>query len=364
MRTKVYQIFSILIISISILFACGSKDNDVANNKAKNDSNPKDTIQEEPYSLNYPLVHYTLMKLNNNSDVNKIINKYKKDSVGTAYRKALRTLNRKELQFFRVGQSVIVPDSVIDDVRAYSIFPDEYKGAKDIEKIIVIDNEYQCYGCYEYGKLVRFAACNTGKEKTPTFPGRYSFVWKQRVRHSSLDSTWVMPFTFNFHQYAGNAMHQFSMPGRPVSHSCIRQFIDDAEWIYNWGKSASYDSSKKAIPHSGTPIIILNMFDYTRKTGGPWLEIVSNQSYKIQLPENPMEVEEALIPWCQIPTSSRGSIPNKARYVSAEDTLRARGIIKSGVILTETVNYNKLRAEKAKKKLADSIANNNLNNIP
>lgn len=31
----------------------------------------------------------------------------------------------------------------------------------------------------------------------------------------------ILPFTVNFHQYAGNAFHQFEMPGRPVSHSAV-----------------------------------------------------------------------------------------------------------------------------------------------
>jgi lipoprotein-anchoring transpeptidase ErfK/SrfK len=122
----------------------------------------------------------------------------------------------------------------------------------------------QSYACYEYGKLVRFAAANTGKERTPTFPGRYSMVWKQRLRISSLDETWEMPFTFNIHNEAGSAFHQFAMPGRPVSHSCIRQFLDDAEWLYNWGDKAIRDSTGW-IPHSGTTVIIIDYFDFNRK---------------------------------------------------------------------------------------------------
>ena len=309
-------------------------------------------IEEEiPFTLNYPEITYQLVELKDKATINAIQNKYKDDStVAAAYRKALRTLNRKELRFWRVGQTVIVPDSVINDMRAYSIFPDEYVGAKHLPQIIVIDNEYQAYACYEYGKLVRFAACNTGKERTPTFPGRYSLVWRQLLRLSSLDSNWKMPFTVNFHQYAGSAMHEFEMPGRPVSHSCVRQFSDDAEWIYRWGKLADYDSNRRAIPFSGTPLIVLNIFDFTRPTGGPWLELKSNKSYYVKLPENPMEVEEALIPWVQIPVSSRGALPNRHRYITAEDTLRARGIIREGISLIETVDFNQLRREERKRK--------------
>ena len=375
MNFKLHNLFTLNLLILFFLFiaSCNPKDEKVENPEG-NDNDTTTVVEpeepEEPFALNYPEITYQLVKLDSQADINKLINKYKNPEVAAAYRKALRTLNRKELRFFAVGQTVIVPDTVIDDMRAYSMFPDEYIGAKKICKIIMIDNEYQCYACYEYGKLVRFAAANTGKETTPTFPGRYALVWKQKLRRSSLDSTWIMPHTFNFHQFAGNAMHEFEMPGRPVSHSCVRQFADDAEWIFKWGRGAQLDDSNQVIHYSGTPLIILNMFDYSRKTGGPWLELKSNKSHYVQLPEKPMEVEEALIPWCQIPLSSRETIPNRERYINAEDTLRARGIIRTDVVLIETVDYNKLRRDKqklekekekkAKEKLArDSIANAN-----
>ncbi len=327
-----------------------------------NDSKPetltqvnKDTLQEETFdifSLNYPEIKYQTIHINDISILNKIKNKYQ-DSSATlrkAYIRTLETLNRKDLAFFRVGQDIIVPDSIIDDMRAYSIFPDDYPGAKKIEKLILVCNKMQCYACYEYGNLVRFAAANTGKERTPTFPGRYALVWRQLLRISSLDSTWEMPYTFNFHQFAGSAMHQFSMPGRPVSHSCIRQFNDDALWIYNWGKGAKYDTNKQPIPLTGTPLIILNVFDYSIPKGGPWLNLTSNKCYYVTVPEKPMEVEEALIPYHQIPKTSRGMLPNKQRYIDAERILRERGIVREGVILSESIDFNQLRKEKLARK--------------
>jgi hypothetical protein len=157
-----------------------------------------------------------------------------------------------------------------------------------------------------------------------------------------------MPFTFNFHKYAGSAMHQFEMPGRPVSHSCVRQFEDDAEWIYNWGQVARYNEDNKLIPYSGTPLIVLNVFDFTRTKGGPWLELKSNKDYFIDLPAKPLEVEEALIPWCHIPKAVRGVIPNRARYIGAEAVLRERGIIRPHIELIETQDFNLTRRIKAK----------------
>ena len=62
-----------------------------------------------------------------------------------------------------------------------------------------------------------------------------------------------------------------------------------------------------------------------------------------------MEVEEALIPYSQIPKTSRGVLRNKQRYISAEDTLRARGIIREGVTIQASIDFNQQKKEKAAK---------------
>ena len=50
----------------------------------------------------------------------------------------------------------------------------------------------------------------------------------------------------------------------------------------------------------------------------------------LQLPTDPMAVEEALIPISQVPAGVRGALPDRDRYKFAEDTLRARGVIRGG----------------------------------
>jgi len=285
------------------------------------------------------------------------------DSIKSAFKsgvskdssKILAMLNRKELRYIRVGDTVLLPSVINKDTKAYSVLPQYYPAAADIPKIILISNKYQCYGCYEHGELVRFAACNTGTKGKPTFPGRYAVNWKQEMRISSLNMYWKLPFTVNFHLYAGNAFHQFDMPGRPVSHSCVRQYMDDAKWLFKWVKVAKLDSHKKFIPYTGTPVIILDMFNYNRKRGGPWWELKSNKDVVISLPEKPMEVEEALIPMSQVPKDARGAVPNRKRYLFAYDTLVKRGVIDTTFKLRESIDYNKLREGRvaARKKAED-----------
>lgn len=281
------------------------------------------------------------------------------DSTRTMYR-IMTLLNRKDLRYVRMGDSLVMPDVSNANMLAYSLFPQYWEGADTIPKIVVASNKWQAYACYEYGVLVRFAATNSGVERKPSLPGRYAVNWKQRLRISSLNSRWKLPFTVNIHQHAGNAFHQFDMPGRPVSHSCFRQFMHDAEWLYNWVRTPKINPvTHRPIAFSGTPVIVLDVFDFSRRRGGPWLELKSNKDFIIELPTDPLAMDEALIPISQVPHSSRGSLRNIQRYLTADSVLKERGIIRKGVTLQESIDYNWRRAmrQAAKTRPVESTGN-------
>jgi len=292
-----------------------------------------------------PEIRYRRIVLRNRRERDSLIRAF--EEAHTAHgKKVLATLNRKELRFITVGDTVIVPDSISCDMRVYSVFPWFYPQAADIPKLIVVSNAYQAYGCYEHGELVRFAACNTGSKEKPTLPGRYHCNWKQRRRVSSLNDEWVLLYTINVHQYAGCAFHAFEMPGRPVSHACVRQFEDDAAWLYRWVKTGNVRDSIGTFYPLGTPVIILDMFDYRRPRNGPWLDLTSNRPVITNLPLHPLAVEEPWIPISQIPEKLRRGLPNKRRYIVARDTLLARGIIDSTFRFRASVDYNELRRQR------------------
>ncbi len=333
-------------VYFGIFFISCVNETQEVNHKLSESEENKDSAME---CDSFMLIRYNKIQIKDIIDLEKIKRDYNYLESNSAAHRAITTLNRKEFRFFRVKDSIIVPEFVNKDLRVYSIFPSCYPGARQIKKIIMISNKYQCYACYEFGKLVRFSAANTGKEQTQTYPGRYALNWRQRLRKSSIDSNWVLPFTWNFHQQAGNAFHQFDMPGRPVSHSCVRQFMQDAEWLYSWGEGSKYDSLKNPIYMSGTPVLIIDNFDYTHKRYKPWMYITSNKDIKISLPDKPMEIEEALIPISQIPKEARGSLKNRQRFETAEQELRNRGIIRPNTTIIETRNFNKERRLKKEK---------------
>jgi len=289
----------------------------------------------------FPTIKYKIVKFDNYTRLRAFLRDFTPSVSKIKYR-VLTTLNRKELQFFRPKEPIILPDTFVEDLRGYSVFPIEYPEARFIPKLIVVSNVYQAYGCYEWGNLVRFSAAITGKKSTPTYPGRYSLQWKQRLRRSSFNESWIMPFTWNFHRLTGSAFHQFSMPGFPASHMCIRQFREDAEWLFNWGEGPKRDSTGKIIPMSGTPVIIIDFYDFINRPK-KWLELESNQQKIDYLPSDPLNVEEALIPIIHIPPELRSIIPkkDKIRYETAFDTLVARGIMPRNTRLTPSQSLKK-----------------------
>lgn len=357
MKTILINIFLLLLLLLSCTEEKGPKEpviNQDSLDRAKRIEDSLAVLQKIKDADIWPEIKYQRIVIKNKKMLDSVWREYRYTSKNQDRNRAFITINRKESNLLRVGDTIIVPDSIMVDMRAYSIFPHYFPQADTLSKLILVSNYYQCYAAYENGNLVRFAACNTGKEKTPTYPGRYSLVWRDRIRRSSLDSNWVLPFTFNFHRFAGNAFHQFTMPGYAASHSCVRQFMSDAEWLFNWGKQAKY-VDRQPIPHSGTPVIILGVPDYDRKRGGPWTDLKSNKDKRIKLDFEPMGVEEALIPLSQIPEVSRPVLPDYKRYKYAEDTLRARGVIRPHVKLIPSINYNKERREKAAKAKRDSL---------
>ena len=148
-------------------------------------------------------------------------------------------LNRQAIENTPLGDTLVVPTQYGLDFRAYSPFPRYYPGAHNFEKLFIIHKKIQAFAAYEYGKLARWGAVNTGDpDSTATPTGRFNFNWKEKERVSTLSppgEEWRMRWVFNFHAARGIHIHQYSMPtGGPASHGCVRLIDADARWIYNW----------------------------------------------------------------------------------------------------------------------------------
>ena len=181
----------------------------------------------------------------------------------------LEKLNRADRTHLEQMPEVIVPDTWHDDVLAYSPIPRSLDCTMQ-GKMLIVSLAAQVFGAFENSTLVRWGPVSSGREKYPTPVGRFHLNWKSEGRHSTDDPNWYMEWYFNFQNDRGLAFHQYSLPGRPASHGCIRLLERDAKWLYNWGESWSLSENGQEVTDPGTPVYIYG--EYRFDSPQPWLD--------------------------------------------------------------------------------------------
>lgn len=150
----------------------------------------------------------------------------------------LEFLTRQKVARLAIGDTIVLPDPLGLDLRAYAPFPRYYEGAAPLGKLVVIHKGVQAWAAYEDGRLLRWGLVNTGAPGTQTPAGRYNFNWRSLERVSSESppgERWLMRWVLNFHNERGFHTHQYAMPtGAPASHGCVRMITADAKWLYEW----------------------------------------------------------------------------------------------------------------------------------
>jgi hypothetical protein len=79
-------------------------------------------------------------------------------------------------------------------------------------------------------------------------------------RCSTVNPDWYLPWYFNFDNRQGLAFHEYTLPGRPASHGCVRLLERDARWLYEWGEAAT-DCGPEGARREGTTVLILGHYD-------------------------------------------------------------------------------------------------------
>lgn len=240
-----------------------------------------DSVESLPY------VHYRYYFPEEESHLWARINL--KETVGRENMAIIQLLNRTVLETFNRGDTLVVPSRLDVDWRAYSPFPVAYPGAREVEKLVVLDKDLQVFAAYELGRLVRWGLANTGQKSANTPSGRFNFNWQTEYKRSSLNPRWEMHWVMNFHFERGLHIHQYALPtGGPASHGCVRLLDPDAEWLYHWIDTWTRNEQGRVL-EQGTPLIVIgdvsdykpSLFRYRRAY--PELK-------KVDLPADPMSV--------------------------------------------------------------------------
>lgn len=180
-------------------------------------------------------------------------------------------LNRLSPDRYLLGKRLIIPDSIYSDWMLYNPFPLTLDTAAALPKLIVISERIQAFAAYENGKLVRWGPTSTGRQAKPTPNGLLYTNYKSRLKISTVDGDWKMPWYFNISNYGGIGMHQYTLPGYPASHSCVRLLEEDAIWIFNWADQWQLSKDETRILKHGTPVIVFGHYAYGERA--PWMQL-------------------------------------------------------------------------------------------
>ena len=180
----------------------------------------------------------------------------------------LEVLNRADADHLSRIDTLIVPDVWSTDLQTYSRFPTEYAWGANHSKLLVVDQASQAFAAYEFGRQVRWGPVITGREASQTPAGLFHLNWRSPGRHSTVNSAWFLPWYYNFENRRGISFHQYALPGRPASHSCVRMLERDARWLFEWGQGWTLDARGWEVLEHGTPVLILGCYKFNAPP--PW----------------------------------------------------------------------------------------------
>lgn len=183
-------------------------------------------------------------------------------------------VNRLDLEHVRQGETLMVPDGAPDLLRV-SPFPAQIsRDLAPAERILFVSRRIQAFAAYEKGTLVRWGPVSTGRKETPTPAALYHTNWRAKLRRSTDNDQWILPWLFNFENSRGISFHQFDLPGYPASHACVRLLEDDAKWIFNWAESWVLSEDRRTVVAHGTPVVVFG--DYAYDAPPPWKRLADD----------------------------------------------------------------------------------------
>ncbi|MNJ91850.1 hypothetical protein D3C87_95050 [compost metagenome] len=263
----------LLYIAVAFIYSCQSKEKPGGQTSGEE----KITVPEwqKPEKLAYEIKNTKL---------------WLEDSTVTASeRNIVYAVNRTDQSNFKRMDSVIVPVDLSGDLVYYLPFPLKVDYLQDVEKIVLFSYSTQAFAVYEKGVLVRTGQTNMGSKKHTTKTGLFFTNWKARKTISTFNDEWELKWNFNIANEAGIGWHQYTLPGYPASHSCLRLNEEDAKYLYTWADQWVLENKTKVLV-KGTPVIVFGTYDFDSPK--PWLQLLSDP-HALDIPESEVKKESA-----------------------------------------------------------------------
>ncbi len=258
--------FILLILGIALLHSCEQPDGVMVTVKPRPE-------WVKPATVSYSFANAKAWWRINAADSNKL--------------KIVLAVNRTDAAGFAQMDSVIIPGDMSGDLLYYLPFPVTVNYLKDINKIIFFSYPTQTFAAYENGVLVYTGPTNMGRKKDPTPTGLFYANWKAEKTISTVNDEWELLWNFNIANKEGVGWHQYSLPGYPASHSCLRLQENDARYLYTWADQWVLDK-KDSIQLNGTPVIVFGSYNF--EAPKPWLQLPMN-AHALDITETAIEKE-------------------------------------------------------------------------
>ena len=258
--------YTILIVFLTIITLFSCKQNEVQIIK-------KEIVKKQPKAISYKLEDAkSWLKINTNDSL--------KIEIITA-------INRTDKANLSKLDSIVIPSNFDGDVLFYMPFPLEVDYLKDVSKVLIFSYPTQTFGAYENGILTYSGPTNMGRKKDKTPLGLFFTNWKAEKTTSTFDDEWELKWNFNIENKLGVGFHEYTLPGFPVSHSCLRLLEKDAKFLYEWADQWILND-KEEIKVKGTPVIVFGSYNFDQPK--PWLQLVKNPKI-IAISEKDIEKE-------------------------------------------------------------------------
>jgi hypothetical protein len=266
------NIFILTIISFVTLISCKQNGTSVYQKKQ--------ITRKQPKVISYSLVNSKIWLKQNETDSSKI--------------EIVTAINRTDKSNLSKLDSIVIASDFDGDVVYYLPFPLKVDYLKDVSKVLLFSYPTQTFGAYENGVLTYSGPTNMGRKKDKTPLGLFFTNWKAKKTISTFDDEWELKWNFNIENKLGVGFHEYSLPGLPVSHSCLRLLEKDAKFLYEWADEWILDD-KEELKVKGTPVIVFGNYAYDEPK--PWLQLVKNpKALDISISEMEKEVRPFLIP--------------------------------------------------------------------
>lgn len=272
LNSKLFFKNSIFALVALVLVSCNKAQSEKVDPTAekvlsKKDSSASKTEKEKEEIVK--LVTYHLDSIESKTELDSF-----KTRFGSEVQTKIFALNRMDAWRLKEGSTIVIPDSVANNFMDFSPFPKEMALLQSIPQAVLISRRVQAIGLYEGGKLVKWGPASTGKKSTQTPVGLFYGNYKSREKISTIDKSWIMPFYFNFMNYEGIGTHEYTLPGYPASHGCVRLRNEDAVFIYNWAKQWELNRNEQTVLQNGTPFMVFG--DYNFEAPKPWLDLAKD----------------------------------------------------------------------------------------